>query len=291
MNWQEYELLVFDQIKNYYKNADFEFNSMILGKYSEGLRQCDIIIKQKIGNEIITILIDAKYYSKKLDVKAVENFISMANDINAHQGILISPKGYSELAYNRAENDNSNIVLDILNLDELKFLQGMLAIPYSGEYGVLMLSPFGWIIDAKKRKGMIALSYRKGFTFEDAANQKEFMYFNIWDKQKDFITAYELLKTQEENIHTLDTLSKSTITESSLNGIDYVIRKTIVKEYPAIEYACAIDHGKFIFFGIMFSPKNRETVNLNKLIKVITGTLPITIKHKDNKYEETNSLP
>lgn len=291
MDWKEYELLVFDQIKNYYKDADFEFNSMLLGKYSEGLRQCDIIIKQKIDNEIITILIDAKYYSKKLDVKAVESFISMANDINAHQGILISPKGYSELAYNRAENDNSNIVLDILNLDELKFLQGMTAIPYAGEHCVLMLSPFGWIIDAKKRNGIIASSYRKGFTFEDAINQQEFMYFNIWNKQKDLITAYQLLKEQGEDIRAMDTSSVTTIKESSLHEVNYVVRKTITKLYPVIEYACAIDHGKFILFAVMLSPKNRETVNLNKLIKIIIGTLPITIKHKDNKTLERNKLP
>lgn len=287
MNWKEYEFLVFDQIKDYYKDANFEFNSMILGKYSKGQRQCDIIIKQKIDNQIITILVDAKYYSKKLDVKDVESFISMTNDINAHHGILISPKGYSELAYNRAENDNSNISLDILNLDELKFLQGMTAIPYSGEHGVLMLSPFGWIIDAKKRDGMIASSYRKGFTFENAANQKEFMYFNIWHKDKDLITAYQLLKSQAEDIHAMDASSVTTINESSLHGVNYVIRKTITKLYPVVEYACAIDHGKFILFAVMLSPKNRETVNLNKLIKVIIGTLPITIKHKDNKYEET----
>lgn len=283
MNWQKYELLVFDYIKLYYPNAEFEFNSMLLGKYSEGLRQCDIIIKQKVDDKVITILIDAKYYEKKLDVKAVESFISMANDINAQQGILVSPKGYSELAYNRAENDDSNIVLDILNLDEFQFLQGMSAVPYSGKHGVLILSPFGWVIDATKRDGMIALSYRKGFSFEEAVAQKEFMYFNIWHKKKDFLTAYQLLSRQAEDVKLDDPSSITTITESSVEGINYVIRKTVAKLYPAIEYACAIDHGEFIFFGVMFSPANRETVNLKKLIKAVTGTVPVTIEHKKDR--------
>lgn len=280
MNWKEYELLVFDQIKQYYQNAEFEFNSMLLGKYSEGLRQCDIIIKQKVDDKVITILIDAKYYGKKLDVKAVESFISMANDINAQQGILVSPKGYSELAYSRVENDDSNITLDILNLDELQFLQGMSAIPYSGKYGVFILSPFGWVIDATKRDGIIALSYRKGFSFEEAAAQKEFMYFNIWNKEKDVLTAYQLLSRQAKDVKLDDSSSITTMTESSVDGINYVMRKTVVKLYPAIEYACAIDHEGFIFFGVMFSPKNRETVNLNKLIKAVTRTLPVKINHE-----------
>lgn len=99
MTWQEYEIFVFENIQNSFPDAELEFNSKIIGKYWKGDRQCDIIIKQKTnGIEKIT-LVDAKYYSKKIDVKAVDSFISMSNDVNADCGILISPIGYSELAY------------------------------------------------------------------------------------------------------------------------------------------------------------------------------------------------
>lgn len=113
MTWQEYEKVVFEQIKFCYPDAECEFNSKVLGKYSEGVRQCDVLIRENIeGNEKIT-LVDAKYYSKKIDVKGVEEFISMATDVNADYAMLITPIGYSELAYNRAENDKSSIYLNI----------------------------------------------------------------------------------------------------------------------------------------------------------------------------------
>lgn len=131
MTWQEYEREVFKNISRNYPDAELEFNSKIFGKYSRGMRQCDVIIRQTIEEVEYITLIDAKYYKKRIDVKAVESFISMANDVDADIGILVTPLGYSESAYNRAEYDTSSILLDILTVEELKDFQGHWAIPYA----------------------------------------------------------------------------------------------------------------------------------------------------------------
>ena len=55
----------------------------------------------------------------------------MCRDVDAAEGILVTPIGFSELAYNRAENDQMEIILNILSLEELHDLQEYLAIPYA----------------------------------------------------------------------------------------------------------------------------------------------------------------
>jgi len=282
MNWQEYEKEVFKNLSDIYTEAELEFNSKILGKYSQGLRQCDIIIKQLInGVEYIT-LVDAKYYSEKIDVKDVEMFISMANDIKADYGILVTPIGYSELAYNRAENDPTSVLLDILTLEELKELQAYCAIIYAGNNGVIINHALGWIVDATQRFGLIASSYRKGLDFEQALNEREFIYFQFWDTIREPLTPENLLKNQEEAINETSTILESRIERVLYDSKELTIRKTKAENYFAIEYACAIEFVGFIFYGILISPENRESVNKNKLMQMVSKAIPIKIteRHK-----------
>jgi hypothetical protein len=292
MTWQEYEKLVFEDITQKYPNAKCEFNSHILGKYSNGLRQCDIIVRENIyGIERVT-LIDAKYYSKKIDVKAVEDFIGMANDINADFGILITPLGYSELAYNRAENDPSKILLDILNLDDLKSAQGFCAIPFVGNNGVIITPPFGWIIDCASNLGVVASTYRKGFSFTQAYEERELIYFNFWNTERDKINKIELLNNQVELLREYSEILENTTETIIVNNKEITIRKTLIENYAAPEYGCAVEYKGFIFYGILLSPLNRESVNREKLIQVISQAIPLTIEHtSENKMKIRLTTP
>lgn len=279
MTWQEYEKLVFENIKKSFHNASYEFNSKVLGKYSKGERQCDVLVTQIVAGKTISTLVDAKYYSKKVDVKAVEDFISMCSDVDASEGVLVTPQGYSELAYNRAENDPSQIILDILSLEDLYHLQGYMAIPYAGEYGCIIQPAFGWIIDANRWFGNLAWSYRKGFDFDKAYKEREFSYFNIWNTKKDFLTTTGLLERQVEMLSETSTIYENTIETFEEGGKKLTIRKTIIENYLAPEYACAIEYEGFIFFGVLVSDNNRESVNFKKLKKVVAQSLPIKVKH------------
>lgn len=281
MNWQNYEKEVFKNLSKNYPNADLEFNSKMLGQYSKSMRQCDVIIKQQIaGVEYIT-LVDAKYYKKRIDVKAVESFISMANDVNADIGILVTPLGYSESAYNRAENDTSSILLDILTLEELKDFQGHWAIAYAEKNGMILSPAFGWIIDATQRWSMVASSYRIGFDFDRAFKEKEFIYFGFWDTVRDPLSAYQLLTNQVELINERSRIIDSKIEQLQKGVKTLYLRKTITENYLAVEYACAVEYDNFIFFGILLSPENRESVNRQKLVQMIERAVPVEINQKN----------
>jgi len=280
MTWQEYEKLVFENIRHSFPNATLEFNSKVLGKYSRGERQCDILVKETVLDKSFKILIDAKYYSKKVDVKAVEDFISMCSDVDVSEGILVTPHGYSELAYNRAENDSSQIILDILTLEELHHLQGYIAIPYAGEFGCIIQPAFGWIIDANQWLGNLAWSYRKGFDFNKAYMEKEFSYFNIWNTLKDPLTPKELLERQVLMIAERSKVIENSIKTINVRGKKLTTRKTLIENYLAPEYACAVEYNGFIFFGVLISENNRESVNFRKLIKVVSQSKPLNVNYE-----------
>jgi hypothetical protein len=72
------------------------------------------------GNKLLGI-VDCKYYSKKIDVKAVESFLGMLEDLNANIGLMITNNGYSSAAINRASV--KTLKLEIVNIDEINQLK------------------------------------------------------------------------------------------------------------------------------------------------------------------------
>ena len=94
----------------------------------------------------------------------------MMGDIGADQGILITQKGYSEAAINRAHYGPQKLELDVLNFEDLQIRQGLLAISYSGNNSILLPAPFGWIIDNKRRPNLLACLYQRGLDLNNTVD-------------------------------------------------------------------------------------------------------------------------
>ena len=182
MNWKYYEKEVHDYFSQIYPNSTITYDAKIMGRYSKKVRQVDVLIEDDIAGFPLKVVIDAKYFSRNIDVKCVESFISMLEDVNANQGLLVTQKGYSEAAINRAYYGPQELELDVLNFDALLNHQGLEAIPYAGENGLILSSPFGWVIDNKKHSGFISCLYQRGINFKEAQKRKEWIYFNFWKK-------------------------------------------------------------------------------------------------------------
>jgi|ERR1035441_5327685 predicted nucleotidyltransferase len=102
MTWKDYEKKIFTFLKETYKDAEISYDQIIKGRYSKVNRQIDILIESYIASKKIKLIVDGKYFNKRISVKTVESFISMVEDVNAQQGILITSKGFSKAAINRA---------------------------------------------------------------------------------------------------------------------------------------------------------------------------------------------
>lgn len=278
MNWKEYEKEIHDYFRSQFPNADISYNVKINGRYSKVSRQIDILIEDYIAGNRMRIVVDGKYFSEKIDVKDVEMFIGMLNDCEANKGLLITQEGFSEAAINRAYHDPIDIELDIYNFKELLQYQSFIGIPHSGDHGVILQAPFGWIIDATIRDGALATLYQRGLTLIQAQESKEWMYINIKSKDDEASTLEDFLLIQNTAIlNDFPDAEISYLPTIKRNDAKTKVRSINVKSYPTIEYTGFVEFDKFIFFCVMFTPEELRKKNLRKLESIMQQALHLDV--------------
>jgi len=278
VNWKDYEKEIHQQFKEVYPDADITHDAKVRGRYSKVDRQIDILIEDFVAGENIRIMVDAKFFSENIDVKEVESFIGMMQDVGADKGLLVTQKGYSKAAIARAHNDPSRIELDILNFDELKGFQVFGALPYSGKHGVILPAPFGWIIDAAERDGVLATLYQRGLTFEEAGERDEWMYLNIFSKDEKICDLDSFIALHESE--TLKNFPKAKINyQKTIKREKYktLLRTIEIEKYPTVEYTGFIDFGESILFCVLFTPEEHREKNIKKLQHIISRALPFNV--------------
>jgi len=102
-SYKKFEQLVARIQKQLAPDAKVEHNIRLPGRNSRTNRQIDVLVSQKVGQYDIKIIIDCKDYSDPVDVKGVEEFYGLFEDVGAHKGVLVCPKGFTETAKKRAE--------------------------------------------------------------------------------------------------------------------------------------------------------------------------------------------
>lgn len=102
--WKQFEDLVAEIQRELTPEAKVQTNLKRQGRRSQSLRQIDILIEMKIGQFDVSIVIDCKDYKKPVDIKEVEAFIPMIEDLSATKGAIISGSGFTQGAIQRARD-------------------------------------------------------------------------------------------------------------------------------------------------------------------------------------------
>lgn len=102
-DWKELENLVAMIQGQLSPDASVQRNVMLNGIDSETKRQIDVLVEQNIGQYTMRIVIDCKDYSKPVDVKGIEEFHGLVQDVRAHKGALVCPSGFTKSALRRAK--------------------------------------------------------------------------------------------------------------------------------------------------------------------------------------------
>ncbi len=285
MNWKDYEKKVHAYYSQMYPNAHITHNAKIAGRYSGINRQIDILIEDDVADYPIKIVIDTKYYSRKIDVGCVESFISMMEDVEANRGVMIASKGYSEAAIQRVYKSSRSIELDILNFDELLKNQGLCGIPYSRKRSILLHVPIGWVVDNSKLGFGLACLYQRGLNIKTAMKNHEFGYLNFWHKDKHAQSIVELVEMQNEgmrNHYTNLCISESRAPKRD-DQRDTYIRVASSNELPSLEVAGFIDCDDFIVVFVLFTRKEFKDKNIRKLNCILKYSMPCRIDFDNTK--------
>ena len=271
MDWKTYEKEIHAHLSTLYPGASIRRNVQLPGQYSKGNRQIDLLIEDEIAGFRTRIVVDGKYFARRVDVIHVECFIGLLEDVGATHGLLVTPQGYSQAAMRRAHNHPKNILLDVLNLSELREYQGHVGIPFSGKRGMWVNAPFGWIVDITRNDGFLATLYQRGRTLEEAKRVHEWMYVNYWHKDKNASSLAEVLKMQTRNMEGhYELLETSDYCGPVRNdGQATWVRVATYDNLPFKEITGYIDIEGVVAFFVLFTIPELEATNTRKLMHVL----------------------
>ena len=291
MNWKDYEIYIHKHFRKLFPDAIISHNVRRTGIISKTKRQIDILVEGEVAGFDISVIIDCKYFKKKVDVKHVESFISFLHDLKASKGILITNKGYSKAAFNRAENDTQDIELRIIDFKDLDSFQGFWAFAYAGKHCVFLSAPSGWVIDANPPGFTPATMFPAGLSSDEAMNGEGVIYLNFLEKGKKVKGLKSAAKTQEDYIRKAFPNAKfEYFNQDSHKGHNCLLRiADIDKIYKGLEYTYFIEYPKFVLFFVLLEPHKKSGKYLAKLKwvvqkhdigKIIFGSnsLPVSIK-------------
>ncbi|MDP4283659.1 MAG: restriction endonuclease [Bacteroidota bacterium] len=283
MNWRNYEHYIYYTYKNKYPTSNIEFDKKIKGAISERVRQVDLYIEGEIAGEKLVLIIDCKYFNKKIDIKIVEAFLGFVKDVKGNRGILITNKGFTKAANARAQNDqNADIKLDIIEFKQLYPFQGPGAIIHRDEGGAIIQAPEGWVVDGKRFSSeVLAAILPYGLSLENAAMMKEVIFCNITIKQS-IPTIDNLIEYQDQGRLKFDSGSTVKIAEMKLKRYDKrngICRETLYPQIGYFDWTIFIDFEKFIFYAYLVENLELKGKYFDKLFFVVNNFIPLEVFH------------
>jgi hypothetical protein len=120
-DWKQYENQIFERLKEMAgPDAEVNFDVSMPGRLSRVDRQIDVFVRGDFAGHVTraTMAVDCKCFSRKVDVKDVETFIGLVEDVGTDFGLLVTTEGFSEAAKNRAAAARG-MKIDIVPYEEL----------------------------------------------------------------------------------------------------------------------------------------------------------------------------
>lgn len=114
--WREFEILAETILAELQPHAEVKRNDLIDGYLSETKREIDVSIRWSDGTNSFLTIVQAKDYSRRADIKVVDDFLSVIKDVKATGGILICRSGFTRSAHTYARNAG----ISLLNLHDAK---------------------------------------------------------------------------------------------------------------------------------------------------------------------------
>lgn len=228
MDWKQYETEIYEKLKSEFPEVNITFDGKILGHQSKVERQIDVLAIGKFLGQEITVAVECKYYSKKIDVKIVDGFIGFLEDVKADIGIIITNQGFSPAAKNRAEA--KKIRLEILTFEEFEEYD-LAATMYEEIY--------------EEEAGLEPLPDDQGILERINENENIIEMFELAREYKSSLSAYleEILEFYDSTKDKISTSLDIIFVKTSLNDVLTVFKKyDVIKENKYNYYTIILGH-------------------------------------------------
>jgi hypothetical protein len=269
VEWPEYETYVFGSLQRLNPGAVVRHNVRVSGTLSGRSRQIDVLVERNRADFNLKIAVDCKCYKRKVNVKDVEAFLGMLEDIGIRKGVLVTNKGYSKSAYHRARYGSRHIELRILAPERLSEFQHMGdAFPWVEPLAAVVSTPEGWVADKQDTRSdrMQFSMYPLGHTRDSAMRYGAFLYGNIILKREEQPTMEAIAALHEKGVLKECPAARFErlppfLHRSRSNGepVETLFRVGHIHEmYKGPEYSLYIDHPKGVLVLVLLCPEGEE---------------------------------
>ena len=142
MQYSEYETSVAKYLAANNPEYVVRYNQKLIGTRSGAGRQVDVLLTRQDGKH--RLIVECKYYNRKLDVGIVDSFVGFLQDVDVLNGILVTNKGVSRAAVRRVSA--SPIRLRVLTESDLKHYRIRGLLPHEDGRMAIFSEPNGWVV-------------------------------------------------------------------------------------------------------------------------------------------------
>lgn len=289
MNWRDYEKRVYQEMVRIYPYANIHHNVRLPGRFSRTTRQVDILVTGIAGGLLYRTVVDTKLYNRKIDVKHIEQFIGMIEDLDCSHGMIVSEKGFTPAAEFRAVSNPHTVAVDIVTFADLasSYQSEGGAIPWVGEHAVLLNPPLGWIVDCRpdpESRFAASLHSRSYKDRDEAMRAQHYMYLMITPREA-YQSFDELL--QEQAALTIQGLGFEPEIEYSTwmcdSGRSLRIRQIYIPGLLHIEVTAFVEFDDFFCYVVLVMPLAYQHVDFPRLVYVCEGLMPMGVRYPEPK--------
>lgn len=116
-SWREYEQHIVSVFQEKFPKLSVTPSDHVWGQFSRVKRQVDVSLRGVMADNDLLGVAECKHFNRKVDVKVVDSFIGFLEDVKANFGVIITNRGFTQAATNRASI--KDIELDIIKFNQL----------------------------------------------------------------------------------------------------------------------------------------------------------------------------
>jgi hypothetical protein len=281
-DWQGYEAYVTGWLSTRFPGIRIEADVSVPGKKSGTARQIDVLAYGKLP-----IAIECKYLGRKVDVKCVEAFIGMLDDVGIRNGIIVTSMGFSKAAQRRAANDRRGIELEIVIPERHSDHQHRgTPLIWHAPIGISFGLIDGWAVDTELTdvpKGTLMMMYPLGHSRETAMHAAPVIYANFLSKPRGNETLEELASAHQADLANDDPSYVFELEQAILADRSGMPRSALVRRAsgpPPIfgeEHAVYVDYGELVLLLVLCAPPGEAHLLFPKLLELYRDSFALTV--------------
>jgi hypothetical protein len=295
-DWHKYEAYIFGSLQRRFPGARVRPNIHLLGIKTGRRRQIDVLVERSEGGFDLKIAFDCKCYKRKVTVKDVEAFLGMLDDIRVSKGVLVTTKGYSKTAYERARREPRDIDLQIVLPERLSQYQHIgCAWLWKGPVLAIVEAPDGWVVDNQDtgKPGWWQFSmYPLGHSLDSAKRLCAFLYGNIVLKTESEPTMEAIAAMHEQVILEKIPTAKFELLPPLSPGVGGIPPRTLFRvghiqpSYDGPEYSLYLDAPEGVLVLVLLCPEGRDETYVPALKWIGGGAI---LMHRSEDSSQSSS--